>query len=220
VSEKKRTGAPVSESLWAATASIPDFPPLQRDTQADVCIIGAGIAGISTAYSLIREGKSVVVLDDGPVAGGMTQVTSAHLSNELDQRYYELERFHGENGIRLAAESHTQAIRTIDENARRERIDCDFARIDGFLFPVPSDDEKTLDRELDSARRAGLQKVEKLPTSPLPHWTTGPCLRFHRSTRRQNPLQQPRRPRRTRGCRRSSRRWKSRPRRFTRRRHQ
>ena len=48
------------------------FPPLDRDCTADVCIVGAGIAGMSTAYSLACEGRSVVLLDDGPVGGGMT----------------------------------------------------------------------------------------------------------------------------------------------------
>src|SRR5437763_757926 len=55
-----------STSAWMATASVPDTPMLTGDEQADVCIIGAGIAGLTTAYLLAREGKSVVVLDDGP----------------------------------------------------------------------------------------------------------------------------------------------------------
>ena len=53
---------------------------------------GAGIAGMTTAYLLGREGKSVVVLDDGPIGGGMTGRTTAHLVNALDDRYFELER--------------------------------------------------------------------------------------------------------------------------------
>ena len=45
---------------------------------ANVCVVGAGIAGITTAYLLAREGKSVVVVDDGPVGGGETGRTTAH----------------------------------------------------------------------------------------------------------------------------------------------
>jgi phytoene dehydrogenase-like protein len=51
------------------------LPPLDRNCTADVCVIGAGIGGLSTAYNLVREGRSVVVVDDGPVGGGMTQRT-------------------------------------------------------------------------------------------------------------------------------------------------
>ena len=50
--------------------SAPEQPPLAERISADVCIVGAGIAGMTTAYLLSREGKSVVVLDDGPLAAG------------------------------------------------------------------------------------------------------------------------------------------------------
>jgi glycine/D-amino acid oxidase-like deaminating enzyme len=55
-----------------ATAAVPRRPGLTEDLRADVCVVGAGIAGITTAYLLSREGKKVVVLDDGPIAGGQT----------------------------------------------------------------------------------------------------------------------------------------------------
>ena len=59
-----------STSVWMATAEVPPQPVLTEDTSADVCVVGAGIAGLTTAYLLGREGKSVVVLDDGPLGGG------------------------------------------------------------------------------------------------------------------------------------------------------
>src|SRR5919112_1753352 len=94
-------------SIWMETATMPAGTRLNTDVSADVCIVGAGIAGLTTAYLLTKEGKRVVVLDDGPVAGGETCRTTAHLSNALDDRFYELEEMHGEDGARLAAESHT-----------------------------------------------------------------------------------------------------------------
>ena len=39
---------------------------LTEDARAEVCVVGAGIAGMTTAYLLAREGKAAVVLDDGP----------------------------------------------------------------------------------------------------------------------------------------------------------
>jgi NADPH-dependent 2,4-dienoyl-CoA reductase/sulfur reductase-like enzyme len=57
-------------SLWSATGSVPHPGPLTEDLQVDVCVIGAGIAGLTTAYLLSRYGKLVAVLDDGPIAGG------------------------------------------------------------------------------------------------------------------------------------------------------
>ena len=106
-----------TESIWMATANPPAEGALTKDAGANVCIIGAGIAGLTTAYLLGREGKTVIVLDDGPIGGGMTARTTAHLSNALDDRYYDLERLFGEDGSRLAAESHTAAIERVARGA-------------------------------------------------------------------------------------------------------
>ena len=73
-----------SVSLWMATSAEPNQSALVEDTHADVCIVGAGIAGLTTAYLLAKRGKSVIVLDDGAVGGGQTQRTTALLSNALD----------------------------------------------------------------------------------------------------------------------------------------
>src|SRR3954447_23845035 len=109
-------------SVWMATTVVPQQAALGEDAAADVCVVGAGIAGMTTAYLLAREGRSVVVLDDGPIAGGQTQRTTAHLSNALDDRYFEIERLHGTEGARLAAESHTAAIDRIGAIVRDEQI--------------------------------------------------------------------------------------------------
>ncbi|MHB8058007.1 MAG: FAD-dependent oxidoreductase [Desulfuromonadaceae bacterium] len=167
-----------NESIWAATAKMPTYAPLREDIEADVCIVGAGIAGLTTAYLLTQAGKSVVILDDGPLAGGATEVTTAHLSNALDSRYFMIERLHGKEGARLAAESHTAAIDRIEEIVKKEQIDCDFERLDGYLFLGPGDKEELLDRELAAAHRAGLNRVEKMMRAPVHSFDTGPCLRF------------------------------------------
>jgi glycine/D-amino acid oxidase-like deaminating enzyme/nitrite reductase/ring-hydroxylating ferredoxin subunit len=164
-------------SVWAATAPLPSFAPLTADTAADVCIVGAGISGLTTAYLLTQVGKSVVVVDDGAIGSGMTGVTTAHLVNALDDRFFDLERLHGERGARLAAESHTAAIDRIESIVSRERIVCDFSRLDGYVFAAPEHDEAYLDRELAAVHRAGLHSVTKVPRAPLA-FDTGPCLRF------------------------------------------
>jgi glycine/D-amino acid oxidase-like deaminating enzyme/nitrite reductase/ring-hydroxylating ferredoxin subunit len=167
-------------SIWMATAETPAGVPLAEDTRADVVIIGAGISGMTTAYLLAREGKSVVVLDDGPIGGGMTQRTTAHLVNALDDRYYELERLHGERGARLAAESHTAAIDRVEKIVNEEKIDCEFERLDGYLFVPPGDSKQQLEDELKAAHRAGLTGIEMVERAPIKDFDTGSCLRFPR----------------------------------------
>lgn len=166
-------------SLWMATADVPEEPAFTASVEADVCIIGAGIAGLSTAYCLSREGKTVIVLDDGCIGSGMTQRTTAHLSNAIEDGYAEIERLHGEQGARLAADSHTAAIDRIEKIVEEEHIDCDFERLDGYLFSAPGQDEG-LDGELQATLRAGLKGVEKLRHPPASRLASGACLRFPR----------------------------------------
>ena len=143
-------------------------------------MIGAGIAGLTTAYLLAREGKEVVVLDDGPIGGGETGRTTAHLSNAIDDRYYEIQRLHGADGARLAAESHTSAISRIEAIVGEEKIECDFERLDGYLFAAPGDSLDVLERELAAAHNAGLLDVTLVERAPLASFNSGPCLRFPR----------------------------------------
>jgi len=165
-------------SPWMAWDETPEYSPLDTHTRADVVIVGAGIAGMTTAYMLAREGRSVIVLDDGTVGGGETGRTTAHLSNALDDRYYDLERMFGERGARLAAESHTAAIDCIERIAREEEIDCDFERLDGYLFTPPDCSQDELQWEIDAAHRAGLNDVEWVDCAPIKDFDTGRCLRF------------------------------------------
>ncbi len=167
-----------NDSIWGATTKVPTFPRLAKNLHTDVAIVGAGIAGLSCAYMLMEAGKSVAVLDDGPVAGGMTYVTTAHLTNALDDRYFEIERMHGERGAQLAAASHTAAIHRIESIVKREKLHCDFDRLDGFLFLSEGEPDEVLSRELAAAHRAGLVDVEKLGRVPLAFFDLGPCLRF------------------------------------------
>jgi glycine/D-amino acid oxidase-like deaminating enzyme/nitrite reductase/ring-hydroxylating ferredoxin subunit len=166
------------QSIWMATADLPTYKSLSARTTCDVCIVGAGIAGLTTAYLLSKQGQSVVVLEDGTLASGQTQFTTAHLTNAIDNRYVEIERMHGEEGARLAAESHTASIDQIERIVRDEQIDCDFERLDGYLFLSPSEDAELLTRELDTAHRAGLRDVVRLERAPIDGFDSGPCLRF------------------------------------------
>jgi glycine/D-amino acid oxidase-like deaminating enzyme/nitrite reductase/ring-hydroxylating ferredoxin subunit len=168
-----------SRSVWMESA-VPPSHPVDRSFETDVCVVGAGIAGLSTAYLLACEGKSVVVLDDGPIGGGMTEQTTAHLSNVIDDGYVTIERLHGERGARLAFESHAAAIDRIEAIVATERIACDFERVDGFLFQAPGQPVEQLEEERLAALRAGLVGVERIERPSPPVLEPGPCLRFPR----------------------------------------
>lgn len=181
VSEDAHAGPTVS--VWMGNRDVLSRGVLNENTDADVVVVGAGIAGLTTAYLLAEKSKRVVLLDDGPVGGGETERTSAHLVTALDRRYSELERLHGVDGARIAALSHGEAINTIERIAKQEAIACDFTRLDGWLYAPLGDTETDIDNEFAACRRAGLNDVERHKSVPGLSFKTGACLRFPNQAR-------------------------------------
>jgi glycine/D-amino acid oxidase-like deaminating enzyme/nitrite reductase/ring-hydroxylating ferredoxin subunit len=165
-------------SIWHGTVTVPTYPRLEQSAQTDVCIIGAGIAGLSVAYHLAREGKRVIVLDDGPIGGGESGRTTAHLTDAMDERFHWLERVHGPHGVRLAAESHGAAINRIQQIVQLESIDCDFERLDGYLLSNEPGNREELELDAAAAERAGMSDVALVERAPIASFDTGTALRF------------------------------------------
>lgn len=154
------------------------YPSLERDITIDVCIIGAGITGLTSAYLLIKQGLSVAVVEDGIIGSGETGRTTAHLSNAFDDHYFEVERLHGTKNAALIANSHTAAIAEIERIVATENLTCDFIRLDGYLFVPPGDSIEILEKELVAAHRAGLNDVKWAEKCPVESLTAVPCLQF------------------------------------------
>lgn len=173
-----------TRSIWQGTAEVPTYGSLDRSIETDVCVVGAGIAGLSVAYNLAKAGRRVVVIDDGPIGGGETGRTTAHITAALDDRYFNIEKMHGEEGARLAAASHLAALNRAAYIVREEQIDCDFMQVDGYLLPpaarTQDDHTRRMERELAATHRAGLVDVMLIDRAPLSSFDRGPVLRFPR----------------------------------------
>src|SRR5688500_9105690 len=108
--------------LWPESGRPPRRAALEADISTEICVVGAGIAGLSTAYLLASSGRGVVVVDRGQIGGGETQRTTAHLSCAPDAGLRAIERVHGPERLRLAAQSHARAIDEIERIVALERI--------------------------------------------------------------------------------------------------
>lgn len=157
----------INVSSWFKNIDRPEYPQLNQDITTEVCIVGAGISGLTTAYRLVCEGKSVIVIEDGKVASGESGRTTAHLTNILDDRYYEIEQMYDEEVARLAAQSHAAAIRFIEETTQKEKIDCEFLRVNGYLFLDQETSIENLKKELHTTQKLGLspQLLTKPPAN-------------------------------------------------------
>ena len=125
----------------------PKFPALEENVSCDVAIVGSGIAGLSVAYELAKAGKSVVVLDRGPIGRGMTARTTAHITTALDDYYHVLIELRGEAAARQFFTAQAAAADRIGAIAQEEGIGCDYARIEARWFLAGEMTEAAFDRE-------------------------------------------------------------------------
>lgn len=168
-----------SFSLWHAQEDRPYIlPSLTESISADICVVGAGIAGLTTAYLLQKEGRNVVVVDAWGLASGETGRTTAHITAVLDDRFYNLEKLYGRENARLAADSHRSAINLIESIVQAEGISCDFERLDGYLVALSPEYEQDLKKEVIACRHAGFKDQEFLPHLSVTGKNIGPALRF------------------------------------------
>lgn len=167
------------DPVWTDDLDLPRHPPLRANRSCDVCVVGAGMAGIATAWSLAREGLDVVVLERAHLGAGETHHTSAHLSSVLDDGLHRILDVHGREGLRAAVDAHGSAVDWVEARCREDGIECGFRRTPGYLFLGPGDGVEILEDELEAARQVGLE-VEELERVPGLPFDSGPCLRYAR----------------------------------------
>lgn len=172
---------PSTQPVWQEVADDRAFRSI-LPASIDVCVIGAGIAGLSVAYHLAVNGMKVVVVEARSIGAGMTSCTTAHLATALDDRFTTLIRRRGDEVARNGAQAHKVAIDIIERIVADEQIDCGFARVSGFLFAASPSDNQLLHDEAVAAHKLGID-VEHLAQVPLAGFRGGECLRFSRQGR-------------------------------------
>lgn len=124
-----------TEPVWRHTepySNRPTFPALDHDLKTDICVIGSGIAGIHSAYELVKRGHKVVMVEARNILSGESDRTSGHLASALDDGYPNIAKKHGDKGASLAAESHSWAIDHVGDIANELDIDCEYRRLPGY----------------------------------------------------------------------------------------
>jgi glycine/D-amino acid oxidase-like deaminating enzyme len=165
------------DSLWSATAPLPEFPPLERDLAADVAIVGGGITGLTLAALLAEAGRRVAVVERNRLGSGTTGRTTAHVTAAFDVDFATLVSRFGEERARRVTASVLRAIDEIERGARAAP-DCAFRRVPGFRFPARARGDDGLEEERDRARSLGLE-ASLVSEVPLPF----PCERALRLER-------------------------------------
>ncbi|NLH79444.1 MAG: FAD-binding oxidoreductase [Phyllobacteriaceae bacterium] len=127
--------APHASSWYAATAHpAPERPPLDGDATCDVCVIGAGFTGLSTALHLAKKGRKVIVIEANRVGWGASGRNGGQLHSGQRRDQETLESWFGETRAHALFALAEEAKRTVKDLILTHAIDCDWR--DGLIHAV------------------------------------------------------------------------------------
>ena len=134
----------------------PTYPKLNNDIETDVVIVGGGITGLNTAYLLKKSGVGVVVLEKHNLSSGTTGGTTGKVTSQHGIKYADLHRRFGEQTARLYGQANQAAIGQIEQIIKREKIKCDWARADNYVYTTKPQSVAEFKQEAKIAAKLGL----------------------------------------------------------------
>lgn len=147
----------MNNSLWIANANEKKktYKSLQEDKYADVCIIGGGLTGLTTAYYLSKAGKNVIVLEKDKIGNHTTGNTTGKITSQHGLFYDYLIKSVGIEKAKQYLEANEQAITNIEKIINDEKIECDFERMDNFVFTQNKNYVQKIKDEVEAVKKLG-----------------------------------------------------------------
>ena len=121
-------------SLWLQTPKEKIFSQLQQDISTDVCIIGAGIFGITTAYYLTQKGYDVTILEREKIASKVTGHTTAKITSQHGLIYHYLLKQYGLEFAKKYFQANQESIEEIQKIIEKNNIECDFENQNSCVY--------------------------------------------------------------------------------------
>lgn len=142
------------ESVWFSDINFKKRENLSKNIECDIIIIGAGMAGLLTAYMLKKNGRDVVVIDAKTTCRGVTEYTTAKITSQHDLIYNKLIKEFGEEKARQYAKANELAIQRYREIVNEEKIDCNFEEKDAYVYTL--NNIRDLQDEGEAAKKLGI----------------------------------------------------------------
>lgn len=162
------------ESLWIESikGKTKSFPTLTEDKKTEVCVIGGGLTGVTTAYYLAKQGLDVVLLEKSKICEHASGNTTAKITSQHGLFYAYLLQSQGKAKAKQYLEANEQAIQNIEKIIQEEKIDCDFERQDNYVYTLKQEDVLKIKKEVEAVNSLGFP-AKFVPDVALPFRTIG-----------------------------------------------
>jgi len=131
------------------------YSAMTGDLKTDFVIVGGGISGALLAWTLIRKGASVVLLDRRHMAMGSTSASTALLQYDIDRTLHELIEILGEKTAVRAYELSLKALDDLGKIALTLKIDNEFETRSSIRFASYKKDVPFIEKEFKARERHG-----------------------------------------------------------------
>lgn len=154
------------KSLWIETTKEElNLKPLEKDEEAEVCVIGAGLFGLTTAYYLTKQGKKVIVIEKGEIGEKVSGNTTGKITSQHGLFYNHLVNDYGKEYAKKYLDANERAISNIKSITEREQIECDFCTQNAYIYAVQQDEVIEIEKEVEAVQELGKDArfVTKIP---------------------------------------------------------
>lgn len=145
-----------NKSFWLNNSETESYESLKEDISTDVCIIGGGITGISTAYYLSKHGIKVTLLEKDFLASKTTGHTTGKVSIQHGLFYKYLVNTYGMKYAEKYLKANTKAMENIEKIIENEKISCDLEKRDSYVFSTLPEKYKEIQEEVKICKALGI----------------------------------------------------------------
>ncbi len=157
------------KSIWLTGKEKTQINQVQKTGKTEVCIIGAGIFGLSTAYYLSNAGVDCLVIDQDGIACKTTGHTTAKITSQHGLIYHYLVDTYGLHFAKQYFTANESAIGEIEKIIRDNQIACDFSRKTHTMYTRSISDKKKVEEEIPALEQITKQAGEVTETElPFP----------------------------------------------------
>lgn len=121
--------------------------------EVDICIIGAGITGITCGYELSKLGYTVSIIEKNEIGSGTTGRTTGKITSQHDSFYNYLEESFGIDTAKKYLEANEKAINKIEDRIKNENIECDFERLNSYIYTTKKEEINLMEKEFKTLKK-------------------------------------------------------------------